>query len=165
MENNHNTHNYCSPDLVTATACKYIVEELSKEYEPTDIHIPYAKIIAIEYLNNDGKNIYGDFLLENYNIVEDTLECVSTGSYSGVMHSDKNNKVIKFDILSNCDTFEEDAKKMFGSYYDIFMKVYTDGTDLEKNRNKTLSEYVKKNNLKVTKYQDEGWEPVELNLE
>ena len=41
---------------------------------------------------------------------------------------------------------------------------HSDSDAIEKERAKVLADYVKANGLDVTKYQDEGWDPVELAL-
>ena len=156
-------------DPVEAAVCRYMAEELSKEYEPADVHIPYVKIAAVEYPPEENPSagdkalVYGDFWLENYNIRGDTLECFSNGNYSGAMHVNHNNEVTEFECVGSCDEFEDSARKIFGDHYDAFMEVYTNGEGLEERRRETVSEYVRRNGLKVTKFQDENWDPVELD--
>lgn len=41
-------------------------------------------------------------------------------------------------------------------------KLYSDDKDSEKQRLQVVSEYVKRNNLPITQYQDYGWDPVGL---
>ena len=44
------------------------------------------------------------------------------------------------------------------------MKIYSDSDAIDKERAAVLAAYVKANDLAVTKYQDEGWDPVDLAL-
>ena len=105
--------------------------------------------------------MYIDAWLENHNIVGDTLECTNTGVCSGVMHV-KNNKVVKFEELVDLDDFEKDSKKILGDHYDEFMKEWNEEGTLDYFRKSTIRKYVESNGLKVTKFQDEGWDPEEL---
>ena len=52
--------------------------------------------------------------------------------------------------------------EILGDHYDEFMKVYKNSDGLDDFRKSTILKYVKSNGLKVTKFQDENWDPVEL---
>ena len=72
-------------------------------------------------------------------------------------------EVVKMDHTEDGGGFEESAKKLFGDYYEDFMKVQSDDKQREENRKITVSDYVNMNGLDEIKYyQDEGWDPVEL---
>ena len=158
-------YGYYGDDSVERAVYKYIAEELPKEfkpplYAPTKIHIPFVKYISIDH-KDDEDLVYIDSWLENHNIVGDILECTNTGGYSGVMHV-KNNKVVKFDQLINLNYSGAKAKKILGDHYDEFMKVQDEEGTLENFRRETIRKYVESNGLKVTKFQDEGWDPEEI---
>ena len=159
-------YGYYGNNPIEEAVYKYIVEELTKEfkppeYAPTKIHIPFVRIATIDKIDKDTSLVYLDSWLENYNIVGDTLECISTGSYSGIMHV-KNNKVVKFERLIDFDDWEKSTREILGDHYDEFMKVYKNSDGLDDFRKSTILKYVKSNGLKVTKFQDENWDPVEL---
>ena len=71
-------------------------------------------------------------------------------------------EVTAFDEVEDGSDWEPSAKKLFGKHYDAFMKLYSDDKDSEKQRLQVVSEYVKRNNLPITQYQDYGWDPVGL---
>ena len=47
---------------------------------------------------------------------------------------------------------------------DTFMEVNSDQEARESLRQQIMIDYIKANGLAVTKYQDEGWDPVELAM-
>ena len=110
--------------------------------------------------------LYGDFWINNYNIKGDTLECVSGGNFPGVMHLSKSGDtyvVSSFDRVADGSNYESSARELFGEHYDDFAKVQSDDKARAELRTKIVSDYVRMNGLEVTKYQDYGWDPVELN--
>ena len=158
-------YGYGGTDPVEVAVYKYIVEELSKHYGEAEVNIPTVSIVAVDDSKADEVIVYGDFWIENYNIDGDTLKCVSGGNYPGVMHLKKDGdkyEVSKMDMVPDGSDFDGGAKKLFGTYYEDFMKVYSDQDARDELRKITVSDYVNLNGLSVTQYQDEGWDPVEL---
>ena len=158
-------YGYYNSDPAEAAVYRYMSEELSKENDdPGEIHIPTVKVAAIEAAGNETL-VYGTFLIENFRIADaDTLECISSAFYPGIMHIDKNGNVTKFERLVNCDVCGTEAKKMFGKHYDAYVKICNDDEGLPEKRIATISEYVIRNGLKVTKIRDEDWDPEPLNV-
>jgi hypothetical protein len=74
----------------------------------------------------------------------------------------KDYNVTQFDQVADGADFDSSAKELFGDNYDAFMKVYSDSDARDELRRATVTDYVHFNNLEVTKYQDEGWDPVEI---
>ena len=68
------------------------------------------------------------------------------------------------DMVADGGNFESSAKEIFGDKYDAFMKVNSDSEAREKLRAETIANFVKANSLNFTKYQDEGWDPVDIPL-
>ena len=160
-------YGYSGDDPVELAVYKYMAEEKSKDYEKADASIPIVQIFHVDYTNEDEVLVYGDFWINNYHIEGDTLKCVSGGNYPGVMHLTKDGDsyvVSKMDVPEDGEGFDASAKKIFGEHYDDFMKVYSDDKAREDLRRITVSDYVNLNGLSVTKYQDTGWDPVELYL-
>ena len=56
----------------------------------------------------------------------------------------------------------ESAKKIFGDHYNEFEKLSADDKASEQTRAQIIANYVAANNLKITAYQDYGWDPVTL---
>ena len=122
-------------------------------------------IVYVDYTNPDEVIVAGDFWIDNYNIEGDTLSSVSGGNYPGVMHLSKDGEgyvVSAFDMVADGSGFEPSARELFGENYDDFMAVYSDSDAREELRKITVSDYVNLNGLDVTKFQDFGWDPVEL---
>ena len=158
-------YGYGGTDPVEAAVYKYMVEEKSKNYEKADVSIPTVSIVFVDYSKADEVIVYGDFWIDNYNFDGDTLMCVSGGNYPGVMHLNRDGdsyRVRAMDVVSDGSDFEASAKKLFGEYYDDFMKVYSDSDARDELRRITVTDFVNFNGLSVTKYQDEGWDPIEL---
>ena len=160
-------YGYAGDDPVELACYKYMVETVGKDYDAADVSIPVVNIIHEDFTPEDEVLVYGDFWINNYKVEGDTLKCVSGGNHPGVMHVAKDGdtcKVTSFDQVADGGEFDSSAKEIFGDNYDAFMKIYSDSDAIEKERAKVLADYVKANGLDVTKYQDEGWDPVELAL-
>ncbi len=158
-------YGYGGTDPVEAAVYKYMAEEVSKSFEKADVSIPTVNIVAVDYTNEDDVVVYGDFWIENYNIEGDTLKCVSGGNFPGVMHLSKDGDgytVGSMDVVTDGGGFDDSAKELFGEYYDDFMKVYSDSEARDELRRITVTDYVNLNGLAVSRYRDEGWDPVEL---
>lgn len=156
-------YGYGGDDPVEAACYEYMVETVAKQYDAADVSIPNVNIVNVDYTPEDEILAAGDFWVFNYNIDGDTLKCVSGGNYPGVMHISKDGyKVTEFEEVTDGEDFEVSAKALFGDDYDAFMDVYSDDTAREENRKFTIKDYVSYNGLEITKYQDEGWDPVEL---
>ena len=66
------------------------------------------------------------------------------------------------DVVEDGSGFTESAKKIFGKYYDSFMKDGEDEKLREETRAQIIANYAAANNLKITAYKDYGWDPVTL---
>ena len=162
-------YGYTGDDPVIAAIYQYLAEEVSSDYDlnADTISVPVVCVVASEEGEDGTTDVYGDFWINNYQIEGDTLKCVSGGNYPGVMHVAKDGDtytVTSFDTVADGSDFESSAKEIFGDNYDAFMKIYSDSDAIQKERAKTLADFVKANGLEVTKYQDEGWDPIELEL-
>lgn len=158
-------YGYAGTDPVEAAAYKYMAEEASKGFEKADASIPIVSIVHVDYSNPDEVLVYGDFWVDNYNVVGDTLECVSGGNFPGVMHMSKSGDgyiVSSFDMVEDGASFDSSAKRLFGDNYDAFMKVYGDDEARAELRKTIVSDYVNLNGLAVSQFQDYGWDPVQL---
>lgn len=151
--------------LIEQAAGDYLVSEIGKYYDKTDVCIPTVYIIRAEVAENGDVTAYGDFWVENYNIKGDTLEFASGGNEPGVMYMTKDGDkytVTKFDVVQDGSNYDSSAKKLFGEYYDAFVKYQSDEEAKAATRGQQIANYVKDHNLKVTQYKDYGWDPVAL---
>lgn len=160
-------YGYTGEDAVEATVYEYVATELAADYDVKEGMVSIPTVMIIDKVENeDGSvDVLGDFWVENYTIEGDTLVCQSGGNHPGKMHIVKDGdayKVESFEPVGDGDQFEPTAKAIFGDKYDAFMKVNSDNEAREALRAETVANFVKANNLEVTKYQDFGWDPVEL---
>ena len=155
-------YGYAGSDPVEAAVYKYLAEEVSKDYDDAEVHIPTVNIVHIDFTPKDEILVYGDFWIENYNVEGDTLKCVSGGHYPGMMQVSKDYVVTDFKQAADGEDFDSSAKEIFGDHYDDFMKIYSDSDLRNELRKVTVTDYVNLNGLSVTKFQDEGWDPVEI---
>ncbi len=163
-------YGYTGSDPVEAAVYKYVAEELSKNYELPDgsVSIPVIQFVDIDVDNDDGDaEVLGDFWVYNYVVDGDTLKCVSGGAHPGkidLVKSGDSYTVEEFEGVQDGSNYEASAKDIFEEHYDEFAKINSDSDAREKVRAETIAAYVKANGLDVTKYQDEGWDPVDIPL-
>ena len=145
---------------VRAAISDYLVSEIGEQYLKGELCIPTLMMIHEE----DGL-FMGDFWVMWYNVAGDTLKCVSGGNHAGTMTMIKENgkyKVTGFEQTVDGAGNMASAKRIFGSYYDIYENVHASERVREAVRQEQLKEYAKRNNLNVRYYQDYGWPAVEL---
>ena len=162
------SYGYSGDDPVEAAVYQYLVETAGDNFDiPADaVTIPIVQIVGTDEENGDV-HIYGDFHMMNYEIDGDTLKLVSGGSFPGMItciQVGSGYSAQKMDVCEDGGNFEESAKKIFGDKYDAFTKVQSDDKAREKVRAEIIATYVKANKLDVTKYQDEGQDPVDIPL-
>jgi hypothetical protein len=145
---------------VRAAISDYLVSEIGEQYQKGELCIPTLMMIHEE----DGL-FMGDFWVMWYNVVGDTLKCVSGGNHAGSMTMSKEDgkyKVTGFEQTVDGAGNVASAKRIFGSYYDIYENVHSSEQVREAVRNEQLKEYAKRHNLNVHYYQDYGWPAVAL---
>ena len=145
---------------VRAAISDYLVSEIGEQYLKGELCIPTLMMIHEE----DGL-FMGDFWVMWYNVAGDTLKCVSGGNHAGAITMSKEDgkyKVTGFEQAVDGAGNVASAKRIFGSYYDIYENVHASEQVRKAVRQEQLKEYAKRNNLKVRYYQDYGWPAVEL---
>jgi hypothetical protein len=138
----------------------FLVNEFGKQYAQGEHCVPLLNVVAADEQKEDDILVWGDFWVFNYNLVGDTLKCVSGGSHPGLMHvrkTDNGFEVTAFDQVEDGSRFLPTAKKIFGDKFVPFQAVNSDEKGREKRRAEGLAEYVKKQGLNATMYQDTGW--------
>ncbi len=144
---------------------RYLVEEIGRHYAPGENCVPLHSVVARDERNAEDILVWGDFWVFNYNLVGDTLKCVSGGSHPGLMHirqTEKGFEVTAFDRVEDGSNYLPTAKKIFGDKFDAFQTINSDDVAREKLRAEGLAEYVRKKGLNATMYQDYGWPAQEL---
>lgn len=156
---------------VRAAISDYLVSNIGGQYQKGELCIPTLIMIhdgtrASGSRRDDSCLVFmGDFWVMWYNVVGDTLKCVSGGNHAGAMTMSKEDgkyKVTGFDQIVDGAGNVASAKRIFGSYYDIYENVHASERVREAARNEQLKEYVNRNNLNVRYYQDYGWPAIEI---
>ena len=160
-------YEYPGPEAFYYDLYKYIIDQFSGDYEKAEVCIPCVQIVAEEMEDPEDNRVYGIFSVWNYNLNGDILECVSGGSYPGVIHvkydlDSGNYEFTKAEIVEDGSDYTESAKKIFGEHYDDFEKLSADDKANEQTRAQIIANYVAANDLNITAYQDYGWDPVTL---
>ena len=159
-------YGYAGNDPLELEAYRYFVETVSKNFDKADVSIPTVNIFNVDYTDPDDVLVRGDFSIDNYNIEGDTLKAVSGGNFPGVIHMKQDGDkytATGMDFTEDGSDFDESAKKLFGDYYEDFIKIHSDDDARNELRKVTVSDYVNMNGLdKIIQFQDEGWDPVEL---
>ena len=161
-------YDYPGPELFFTVLYQYMIDEFGSNYDKADVGIPCPIIIAMDENDRDDIKVWGDFWYFNYDLNGDILENTSGGSYPGLIHvktTDEGYEVTGFDAVGDGSDFDPTAKKIFGKYYDEFVKSSADTEGREKTRAQIIANYVAANNLNITAYQDYGWDPVTLPKE
>ena len=151
----------------------YLVSEIGEHYLKGELCVPVLMIVS-EMNEEDSRCafedegdssaslcfVWGDFWVLWYNQAGDTLKCVSGGNHSGLMTLEKKDgkyKVTSFEQTVDGAGNEASAKRIFGSYYDVYQNMHSNEQVREAVRREQLGEYVKQNGLSVSFYQDYGW--------
>lgn len=145
---------------------KYFTSEISPQYAPAELCITYHDFAAVDDSNPDDILVLGDFWVENYNIVGDTLMFISGGNHAGKVHIKKDSAGNYFaaghDAVADGSQFLPTAKAIFGDRFDEFQKANSDLENREQIRKAAISRYVFRNKLGVKYYKDYGWPAVEI---
>ncbi|HCM91345.1 MAG TPA: hypothetical protein DIS78_02085 [Lachnospiraceae bacterium] len=157
-------YKYPGDDKLMAAVYEYIAEECSKDYEKADVSIPVVNLVDTDDSDPEDIKVWGDFWINNYKLEDDTLMTQSGGSYPGCIHLKKSGddyEVTEMEVVGDGSEYLPTARKIFGNRFDDLTKVMDDEKRSEI-RGQIIADYVKANDLKITKYQDFGWDPVDL---
>ena len=71
-------------------------------------------------------------------------------------------KVASFDAVGDGSDYLPSARRLFGDRFDAFQELVSDDLRREAVRSAAVTDYVRRNKLPVTMYQDFGWDPVRI---
>lgn len=153
--------------------CDYLVNEIGEHYlhdagkmpAVQDICIPTLTIVASERADSNYVPVLCDCWVLWYTPSGDTLKCVSGGNHSGLMSlkvTDGKYTVTSFEQTVDGAGWEPSARRIFGSYYDVFQNMHSNHDLQEAVRREQLRYYLKRHNLPYRYYQDYGWPAVEI---
>ena len=156
----------------------YLVDSIGKNYTPGEVCIPAYSVINIEepgeptepkeVITTTDTKVWGDWWVFNYNIVGDTLVCVSGGSHPGLFQLEKDGeayKVTAFDQVEDGSRNLPSAKRIFGDSYEDFHSINSNQQARDSVRLAMVAQYVVEHKLPVTQLQDPGWPAVPLPLQ
>ena len=147
-------------EAFTSVINNYLVASIGSHYTPGEVCIPVV-LYQIDEVHNDSILVWGDYWVFNYNVVGDTLKCVSGGNHAGKMLLLKNVKgkyrVVSFEQVEDGHGNMESAKRIFGKYYDAFHKANSDENFREETRANAIADFITAKRLFVKYYQDYGW--------
>ena len=156
--------NWRKEETLRQAISSYLVSEIGSKYTQGDLCVPVLMIVSAEEDGTEQAKVYGDFWVFNYNLVDDTLKTVSGGNHSGCMLLAKEGdelKVTHFEQTEDGAGYEASAKRIFGKHYDIYQNMHAHDIR-EAVRQEQLLQYIQRHDLKVSYYQDFGWDAVEL---
>ena len=145
---------------------RYLSDVIGSQYARGEVCIPSHRIIAVDESNPDDIQVWGDFWVDNFNVVGDTLIAVSGGSHPGKMHVIKDSEghlaVTAFEAVGDGSSFTPTAKAIFGDRFEDFQAALSDQNHREAVRKAAIASYVEKHQLSVKVYKDYGWPAVEI---
>ena len=147
---------------------RYLTNSIGSMYAKGEHCVPIHSIVRVDERDTEDIKVWGDFWVFNYNLVGDTLECVSGGSHPGLLHirqTEKGFEVTAFDQVEDGSRYLPTAKKIFGDKFNSFKIINSDEMNRERLRAEGLATYVKNNNIAATKYKDYGWPEKQIPLE
>ena len=155
-------------DPVEAAAYDYLAFEAEKNYDPDHAMIPYVKVVGMDDSKPEDVLLYGDYWLWEFEKKGDVLAAVSGGHRPGVIHMERfgEGDTAVYSALSMDEALTDDEnEKVFGKYYEEYQKIASDDKTRDAGIEKVLADYVKTNQLDVTKYQIADGEVKDLPLQ
>lgn len=143
----------------------YLVHEIGEHYLKGEICIPAISVVDSERADSNYVPVLCDCWVFWYTPSGDTLKCVSGGNHSGLMSlEEKDGKytVTSFEQTLDGAGWEPSARRIFGSYYDVFQNMHSNHDLQEAVRREQLRYYLRRHNLHYLYYQDYGWPAVEI---
>ena len=156
----------CRDELAQRDAMgDYLVHEIGEHYLKSEICIPAISVVGSERADSNYVPVLCDCWVFWYTPSGDTLKCVSGGNHSGLMSlEEKDGKytVTSFEQTLDGAGWEPSARRIFGSYYDVFQNMHSNHDLQEAVRREQLRYYLRRHNLPYRYYQDYGWPAVEI---
>lgn len=143
----------------------YLVNEIGEHYLKGEICIPTIAVVASEQADSDYVPVLCDCWVFWYTPSGDTLKCVSGGNHSGLMSlelKDGKYRVSSFEQTADGAGWEPSARRIFGSYYDVYQNIHSNQGVQEAVRREQLRHYLRRHNISARFYQDYGWPAVEI---
>ena len=139
-----------------AAAYNYLSFDAIEAVDPEHVLIPYANIVDVD--DNDPENVlvYGDYYLWEFEKDDDTFVAVSASHIPGVIHmrqiGDKDDAIYDGLSMDQCLT-DDEVEELFGQYYEHYLTLSSDEEMRDAGIAGNIADYIKANDLSVTKYQ------------
>ena len=143
------------PDRVLTAVYNYLSFLKMGDDDYTKVTIPYVRMIKTDESNPDDILVYGDYYMFDFEKREDTLIAVSGDHCPGIVHLKKFSEEAALDYEGQSmdeALTDEDAKELFGDYYDEYIAVTSDREPFEQGYAQLIADYVNYYSLGVTKY-------------
>lgn len=153
-------------DKVEAAVYDFFSFDMETEHADENVLIPYVTVVDVDESNDDDVMIYGDFWQWECAAEGDTLVVVSGGNRSGIIHAIKYGEGddAVYEAMDLEESFtDDDAVTIFGDRYDAYVNVSSDDTARDEKFIKIVADYVKYNQLDITKLQVPGEDVVDLS--
>ena len=124
---------------------RYLTNSIGSKYAKGEHCVPIHSIVRVDERDAEDIKVWGDFWVFNYNLVGDTLECVSGGSHPGLLHirqTENGFEVTAFDQVEDGSRYLPTAKKIFGVKFNAFKIINSDEKNRERLRAEGLATYV-----------------------
>ncbi len=153
-------------DSLEAAAYDYLSFDYSNDYNTDNVMIPYVSIVGIEESDPEDVLLYGDYYVWEFSKEGDKLVTVSGGHCPGIIHLQRFGEgddasytaTGVFDVAYT----DDDAIALFGDHYDQYHEVSSDEDIRDVGLSHVISQYVKANDLNITKFRIAGGEDIEL---
>lgn len=145
----------------------FLVQEIGVHYKQGELCIPTLMIVAAEELDSAHALLWGDFWIDWYQGVGDTLCSVSGGNHAGCMAIEEREGqlfVTSFDEVQDGANYLPSAVAIFDKHYDLFQSMHANEEVRAAVRTEQLAEYIHRHGLHYHYYKDYGWPAVLIDF-
>ena len=158
-------YTYTGSDKIMKAITEYCLKE-GADYTLADVFIPAPVIFKTDESDSNDIKVTGIFWVLGYDIYADTLYGCSGTELAGIIHLKQNGsdyEVVSADFARDGADYDADIQEYCNGDQELLDKFANSQEDFEASRKAEIKSYVDTNGLNITKYQDFGWTPVELN--
>ena len=143
------------------SVCHFLVENSFGD-EAADLNICVPIVLKMDDSDKKDVKLWGEFMVYKYQLMKTSLLEEGGGSFGGVAHLDTTGGspiVNDFDFLEDGSGFDASLDRLFGKegLKDAYLKACDERDD---HLAEVLANYINKNGLYITQYQEFGWAPV-----
>ena len=155
-------YEYQGGDPYLAAVCEWSVKRGEQaRYHEAQVTIPCPLIADVDGSDPQDIRVWGNFWSFSYTPRATTLFCVSGGENPGLLHlrpTENGYEVFNEEMVGDGEAYGKDMQRIFGA----LRLLKLDALDREEVRARFLDDYVSRNALPFTQYQDYGWAPVRI---